>query len=53
MKKLFTIMCAMALVVGLTAGQVFAIGYCKDMNPADPKDKTFEDEITIDVFYQL
>ena len=40
----------MALVVGLTAGQVFAIGYCKDMNPADPKDKSFEDEITIDVF---
>ena len=47
MKKFFTIMCAMTLAIGLTAGQVFAISYCKDIEPVG--DKSWDDEITIDV----
>ena len=47
MKKLFMIMCAMLLVVGLTAGQASAISYCKDIAPDGTK--SFDDEATIDV----
>ena len=35
-----------ALVFALMSGAAFAIGYCVDIAPTDPPDKTFDDEWT-------
>lgn len=47
MKNLFSIMCTMILVFGFAAGQAFAIGYSKDINPTIQPGTDFDDEITI------
>ena len=49
MKKLLTIMCAVFLVVGLSAGQAFAIGYEADANPTTDPGTDYDTSITIDV----
>ena len=46
MKKLSTIG-LLILVFSLMSGTAFAIGYCKDIAPTDPPDKTFDDEWTM------
>lgn len=43
MKKLLAIWMVI-LVLALSASTAFAIGYCKDIAPINPPDKTFEDE---------
>jgi hypothetical protein len=43
MKKLSAIW-IFFVVFALTSGTAFAIGYCKDITPTNPPDKTFEDE---------
>ena len=48
MKKLYTILCVMVLVCGLTAGQAFAIDYCKDINQTTNPGTNYQDEVTVD-----
>mgnify|MGYP003573053471 CR=1 FL=1 len=49
MKKLLTIMCAVVMVVGLAAGQAFAIGYEVDINPTSTPGTDFDTTATVDV----
>jgi hypothetical protein len=46
MKKRLTIV-LMILVFSLMSGTAFAMGYCKDIAPTDPPDKTFDDQWTM------
>ena len=43
------ILCMVIVVYSLLPGTAFAIGYCKDVAPTDPIDKTFDDEWTLNV----
>ena len=46
MKQLLVIWISV-LVIALTSGTAFPMGFCKDIAPADPSEKTFDDEWTI------
>ena len=46
MKKLLVIWSSV-LVIALRAGIAFPMGFCKDIAPTEPSDKTFDDEWTI------
>ena len=46
MKRLFSIV-IFILAFALIPGSAFAIGYCKDIAPTNPPDKTFDDEWTM------
>lgn len=48
MKKLLSTW-MLVLVFALMSGTAFAIGFCKDIAPTDPPDKTFDDEWTMNV----
>ena len=48
MKKLLSTW-MLVLVFALISGTAFAIGFCKDIAPTDPPDKTFDDEWTMNV----
>ena len=39
----------LVVVFALMSGTLLAIGYCKDVTPANPPDKTFDEEWTMNV----
>jgi len=48
MKRPFAL-CLVIIVFSLMSGTAFAIGYCKDVAPTEPPQKTFDEEWTMNV----